>query len=549
MPGAVAEGTGSEGPSRAAEDTDVLVIGAGPVGLTLATALRRQLLRVRVVDRATGPNREARADVIFPRAGEALGALGVGETIRRHAYEMRSLNFYGDGRHLGCFTAGRFDSDYPYAMTIEQHDIELLLAEELSGLGVDVEWRTEATDVRQRDDHALTTLRLPTGVTEMARASWVVACDGRRSTVRTRLGIPFDGKRRVNMQVVQGNVVPAWPLRDRPGQGYIFLGPRCTVLAFPTPGQGYRVFCIRDDPEPDRTEPPTLGELRDLVADTAGIPLLRLGPTESGWLSRARFSDRIAAEFRRGRVLLAGDAAHAWAPVGGHGMNIGMLGAHNLAWKLAAVHHRQAGDALLDSYDIEQRALARAVIRDMRFNITEILLPEPLHRVRTAVLRAALPWSGFQRRVEWLMSDFGRNHRDSPLSRQEVRRIGRQCRAGDRIPDVYVTREAGAEPVRLHRLLGYDRWTLLLAVARAEPAVVRRLERVCADYLAAIDIVPIAAVDRSSARQLAGVHHVTLVRPDGYVGLVAPLDDVDALRDYLAAFLVPRDPGPDHAAR
>ncbi|EWM13702.1 FAD-dependent monooxygenase [Kutzneria sp. 744] len=528
---------------------DVLVIGAGPVGLTMAIALRRLLLRVRIVDQAAGPNHEARADVIFPRAGEALGALGVGETIRRHAYEMRSVNFYGNGRQLGCFTAGRFDSDYPYAMTIEQHDIELLLTEELSGLGVDVEWRTEAIDVRQRDDHVLTTLRLSNGVIQLAPAAWVVACDGRRSTVRTRLGIGFDGKRRTNMQVVQGNAVPAWALRDRPGHGYIFLGSRCTVLAFPTPGQGYRIFCIRDDPEPDRTEPPTLDELRDLVGTAAGIPHLRLGPTESGWLSRARFSDRIATEFRRGRVFLAGDAAHAWAPVGGHGMNIGMLGAHNLAWKLAAVHHRQASDTLLDSYDVEQRAIARAVIRDMKFNITEILLPEPLHRLRNVFLRAALPWSGFQRRVEWLMSDFGRGHRDSPLSRQESRRIGCLCRAGDRIPDIFVARGAGEQPIRLHQLLGYDRWTLLLTVARAEPAIVRRLQQACAGYAAAIDIVPIAAMDRSSARHLTSVHHVTLVRPDGHVGLVAPLDRLDALRDYLATFLVPRDPGSDRAVR
>jgi len=525
---------------------DVLVIGAGPVGLTMAIALRRLSLRVRIVDRAPGPNLEARADVIFPRAGEALGALGVGETIRRHAYEMHGVNFYGNGRHLGSFTTGRFDSNYPYAMTIEQHDIERLLADELRGLGVGVEWRTEATDVRQRDDHALATLRLPTGVIQLAPVAWVVACDGRRSTVRTRLGIRFDGKLRTNMQVVQGNVTPSWPLRDRPGHGYIFLGSRCTALAFPTPGQGYRVFCIRDDPEPDRTAPPTLDELRDLVADAAGIPDLRLGPTESGWLSRARFSDRIAAEFRRGTVLLAGDAAHAWAPVGGHGMNIGILGAHNLAWKLAAVHRRQASDALLDSYDVEQRAIARAVIRDMKLNITEVLLPDPAHRVRTVFLRAALPLSGFQRRVEWLMSDFGRSHRDSPLSRQESRCV-RRLRAGDRMPDVLVAPAAGEPPVRLHRLLGYDRWTLLLAIARAEPATLRRLRQACADCPAAIDIVPIAAVGRSSVRHLTNVNHFTLVRPDGHVGLIAPLDHVDALSDYLAAFLVSPGPGPDRA--
>jgi 2-polyprenyl-6-methoxyphenol hydroxylase-like FAD-dependent oxidoreductase len=523
---------------------DVLVVGAGPVGLTTAIALRRSRLRVRVVDKGPGPNREARADVVFPRAGEALGALGVGETIRRNAFQMRAVDFYGDGRHLGSLTAGRFDSGYPCAMTIEQYDIERLLAEQLGELDVDVEWRTEATDVFQVDGHAVVPLRLSTGDTQMARAEWVVACDGQHSTIRARLGIPFEGKRRANMQVVQGNVVPYWPLHDRPGHGYIFLGARRTVIAFPTPGQGYRVFCVRDDPHPDLTGPPTLDELRDLVADAAGIPDLRFGPTPSGWLSRARFSDRIAARLRCGRVLLAGDAAHAWAPVGGHGMNIGMLGAHNLAWKLAAVQHGQAGDALLDSYDVEQRALARAVIRDMKLNVTEILLPAPLHRVRNAFLRAALPLSCFQRGVDWLMSDFGRSHRGSPLSVEHPRRVRRRPRAGDRIPDLFVV-PADGKPVRLHRLLGYDRWTLLVAAVGADDATPHRLRSACATCPAVIDVLPVAAADPHAARHLPAAGHFTLIRPDGHIGLVAPLDLVDDLRDYLATFFPSTDPGPD----
>ncbi|MCZ0978837.1 FAD-dependent monooxygenase [Streptomyces diastatochromogenes] len=105
------------------------------------------------------------------------------------------------------------------------------------------------------------------------------------------------------------------------------------------------------------------------------MPGLRLDPTEPLWLNRARFSDRVAARLRHGRGLLAGDAAHAWAPVGGHGMNVGILGAHNLAWKLAAVHRGQAGEGLLDTYCHEQRRMAVRYVREMRFNFMELPLP------------------------------------------------------------------------------------------------------------------------------------------------------------------------------
>jgi 2-polyprenyl-6-methoxyphenol hydroxylase-like FAD-dependent oxidoreductase len=529
------------------DSIDVLVVGAGPVGLTLAIALRRLSLRVRVVDKASGTNREPRADVIFPRAGEALGAIGVGETIRDRSYQMQGANFYADGRHMGSFKAGRFASEYPRAMTIEQHDIERLLAEELAELGVDVEWGTEVTDVRGFPDRVEVPMVLPNGVTEVADAAWVVGCDGNRSTVRRLIGIPFEGRRRENMQVIQGNVIPSWPLSDRPGHGYFFLTTRRTVLAFPTPSGGYRIFCVRDDPDPERTEAPTLDELRDLVAEVAHIPDLKLTLTDPIWLSRTRVADRVAARLRQGRVLLAGDAAHAWAPIGGHGMNVGMLGAHNLAWKLAAVHKGEAAEALLDSYEIEQRALALRVIRDMRMNIMEVLLPPLAHRARCAFLRATMSTEGVQRRTEWMMSDFGRHHRKSPLSWQPRGRRARRLRAGDRLPDVtvvptavrgdggQVTFASNERPVGLHRLLRYDRWTLLLDAVHTDAETLRAVEDACSGT--PVEIIAVATTDPEARRQLGRASEFTLVRPDGYVGLVAPLDRLGTLREYLDTYL------------
>jgi 2-polyprenyl-6-methoxyphenol hydroxylase-like FAD-dependent oxidoreductase len=547
-------------------DVDVLVVGAGPVGLTLAIALRRLSLSVRVVDKAPGTNREPKADVLFPRAGEALGAIGAGEAIRKHSYEMQGANFYGSGRHLGSFRVGRLQTQYARAMTIEQHEIEALLADELTQRAVEVEWNTTLQDLRATDDYVAVSLTLQDGRTDVVTAAWVVGCDGLRSTVRDRLGIAFEGERRRNMQVVQGNVEPTWHLENKPGHGYFFLAPYRSVIAFPTPAAGYRIFCVRDDPHPDRTQPPTLAELRDLVAEAADIPDLQLTLTDPIWLSRARFADRVAATLRRGRVLLAGDAAHAWAPIGGHGMNVGMIGAHNLAWKLAAVHRGQAVDAVLDTYSIEQRELALGVIRDMRMNIMEMLLPPLIHRVRSAFLRMALPRQGFQRRSEFMMSDFGRNHRRSPLSWQRTRRLRRGVRAGDRLPDIAViptvvpspgpagerpSARADGRTVNLHNLLSYHRWTLLIAAARADTGTVDALRAACTAGAVDVEVVPIAIPDADDARQLGRSGEMTLVRPDAHVALIAPVDRPNLIRQYLATFAPARGragqpDGPQH---
>ncbi|MGA5068626.1 FAD-dependent monooxygenase [Streptomyces exfoliatus] len=528
------------------EDVDVCVVGAGPVGLTLAIALRRLALRVRIVDKAPATKHEARALVLWARAREALYALGVGETLRRHGVELDVVTIHARGRSLGELTTGWARSAYARPLNIEQHDIERLLCEELAGLGTRVEWNTELTDVKVHEDRAEFTLRHEDGSFESAAAPWIIGCEGTASVVRDRLGIPFEGRRRTGLQVVQGNAHPTWPLVGEPGRGHIFLAPHRSLLVFPLPGGGFRFFCFRDDPDPTLTAAPTLGELRDLVADTAGMPDLRLGPTVTPWLNRARFSDRVAARLRCGRGLLAGDAAHAWAPVGGHGMNVGILGAHNLAWKLAAVHHGQAGEQLLDTYSDEQRLLAVRYIREMRFNFMELPLPPLGYRAFTATVPTALARRGFQRKLDLRLSDLGRSHAGGALAwHRPGRPLRPGARAGDRMPDVTVTAcptdpmdprgPAGPTATRLHAVLGYERWTLVLHAARARPDVLDSLREACALFPAPVRILPVTPWDAAEARRLGHPDDLRLVRPDGYVGLVAPLTRPALLHDYLAA--------------
>src|ERR671916_884016 len=168
-------------------EADVIVVGAGPVGLALAIGLRRRGLGVRLVDKAAETKREARAAVIWPRTREVLADFGVEDTFQRAANELRSVAVYADGDRLGELELGRLATAYPFPLVIEQDATERLITEHLEELGVRVEWRTEVTDVRSFDDQAEATLRRADGSEERAVSGWVVGCEGSRSVVREGL--------------------------------------------------------------------------------------------------------------------------------------------------------------------------------------------------------------------------------------------------------------------------------------------------------------------------------------------------------------------------
>jgi 2-polyprenyl-6-methoxyphenol hydroxylase-like FAD-dependent oxidoreductase len=529
---------------RGSESAEVLVVGAGPVGLTLAIALRRLSVGVRVVDKAPETKRQPRACVIWPRAEEALAQLGVVDPLVDLANGFGGAEVYANARRLGELEMGDVPSAYPRPLVVEQHDTERLLAEQLERMGVRVEWGAEVADVRVFGDRAEADLKRADGSRETASAGWVVGAEGTRSVVRERLGIPFEGGRRKNLQALQVNAVAKnWPYPYQEDRGYFFLAPGVSIGVFPLPVGGYRFFAFADDPDPSRKDPPTLGEMRELVARTAGAPGLVLEPTEPSWLNRARFADRVAATLRRGRALLVGDAAHAWAPIGGHGMNAGIRGAHNLAWKLAAVVRGEAREELLDTYSGEQRAAARAVMDEMRFNALEIPLPPLGLRAFAAAAPFALSSGAFKRRLEFALSDLGMHHRKSPLSvdrapgEGSLRKKRRLVRAGDRAPDVAVSVD-GSGRAFLHELLSYERWTLFLAHGAGDDGASRRAReerahQAAAPYAARVGVASVAPHGAEAQRALGNGGLAVLVRPDGHVGLVAPVDDAGALGAYL----------------
>lgn len=513
-----------------AKTADVLVVGAGPVGMTLALGLTNLGLDVRIIDRAPHTKHQARAGVVWPRAAEVLDDLGAGPLLEKMANPLHAVDVYASGRHLGGLDMGYIDSRYALPMVIEQHDTERLLAQTLAEKDVLVEWNHELVDLGSSQNGAKAVIRGPDGEHTVVEAAWVVGCEGTRSKVREVTGIAYLGKPRSNLQVLQINAKPQWRHRYDASRGWFFLEPNASLGVSPIPGGGYRFFLFTTDPDPSQTAPPTVEQMCGLVARLSRQPDVTLTPTEPYWVNRARFQDRVATTFRRGCVLLAGDAAHAWAPIGGHGMNTGMRGAHNLAWKLAAVHTGQAHDALLDTYDIEQRAAARAVMDEMRFNVIERPMPAAVYWTVLPALRLSLTSTTVRRKIELKLSDLAMHHRSSALS-VDIRRAPGP-RAGDRIPDIAVTTD---QPTRFHDLLSYDRWTLL-----ARPtANIATIRRIADKYRSTIRVVPIPQPDeRTEASENDDT--LLLVRPDRHIGLRATSTDLAALDAYCHKYFTKR---------
>ncbi|WP_260192862.1 FAD-dependent monooxygenase [Actinophytocola gossypii] len=449
-------------------DTEVVVVGAGPSGLTLACALRLHGVAVRVVDGAAGPATTSRANILHARGVEVLDRLGALGDLPDRALTALTVTQYLDGRPAITVRFGDhgLGTARP-ALYVSQAEIEERLRRRLRESGVEVEWGTVLTDLRQDEDGVTAVLGSGT-----VTCRWLAGCDGAHSTVRKLTGIEFPGVR-LTEQFLLADVHAAWPI-DRAG-GHGWPHPDGPLFALPMRDGGregdlWRLMAY--DPGGPSGEGAVLDRLRRLVPERTGRDL----PIEDAvWTSVFRVHRRLADTYRRGRVFLAGDAAHIHSPLGGQGMVTGMGDAENLAWKLAMVIRGRAAMSLLDTYEAERRPLATEVLRHTttatRLQVGDGPLTRFLRR-RVLIPAAALP--SVQRRASHLASQLWVSYRRGPLARSARSRLARGSRPGDRVPDLTCVRADGTR-TRLHAELG-SRWALLapadgfadhLAAARA----------------------------------------------------------------------------------
>ncbi|CAM5373372.1 MULTISPECIES: FAD-dependent monooxygenase [Streptomyces] len=532
-----------------ADGPQVLIAGAGPVGLTLAHELTRRRVRVRVIDRADGPATTSRALAVHPRTLEACHQMGLADALVARGRPVVHFTVHLRGRQLIRFDTnyGRLPTAYPFSLMLDQVRTEEILRERLAGLGVGIEWGVELADCAPCGDRVNAELRRD-GRSEQVTVPWLVGADGSRSTVRERLGLRLVGD--ATQTWLNADVVLDADL-SRDSNHLVHTGSGTVLLVpFPDPGKWRAVDTgyagQGADPETVRRR------LAGSLARGLGRPVAVSEPT---WVSVFRVQQRMITAMRSGRCFVAGDAAHVHSPASGQGMNTGMQDAYNLAWKLADVVRGHAREELLDTYAAERIPVGGRLLSSTRTATALVALRNAVAPVAMPVglsfLKAVRP---LKRRVEHRimagMSGLALHYADSPLT----------YGTGDGAAGVHpghlvacteqdVARHPGLRALR--QALTDPRWLLLLFADDGGAA------ELALRYGRAVQIRtviphededgPALADPDDALRQTLGVPPGgwALIRPDGYLAAKGQRSGTTTLTARLQALhLLPEDTAP-----
>jgi len=489
----------------------VLIIGAGPTGLTLACELARRNVSVRIIDRAAEYPIGSRAKGLQPRSLEVMADLGVAEELIAAGSTGVVFRRFNGSELLGDAKPevfARHDTRYVKGVLIPQWKVEEILRAKLRSLGVEVERATECIAFSQSGDQVTAVLRSPRGE-ETVSCAYMVGCDGGKSNVRKALGIKFEGETHEEERAFIGDVEveglkpDAWHIWMHPVLGFgIALCPfACSA--------SWQLQTIALPDADGQLAEPGLETFRRLFAERAGMKGVTLN--NATWASIYRVNIRMADRFRSGRVFIAGDAAHVHSIAGGLGMNTGIQDAYNLGWKLAHVLDEHADERLLDTYEEERLPIAAWML-----NISSErhrLVVDSIKKGGDGGLHTTGTKDTTQLNLNYRYSSLSTQSSDEPTGIQ----------AGDRAPDSLLP-----DGSWLSDVYRGTHFTVLRSGADGPVGIWTAFfgDRVRELYLPK-DLCPLFG--RTSGNYV--------IRPDGYIGLIANVGDEAAVSNYLRLYL------------
>ena len=371
--------------------TEVLIVGAGPTGLTVATALTARGIQTTVVDRESAGANTSRAAVVHARTLEVLESIGVAERLVKLGIPAPRFTIRDRDRILVTVRFDNLPTRYPYTLMISQAVTEAVLRECYADFGGQVLWGRALTDLAQSDDGVIATLEDGSKL----QARYLVGADGMHSTVRERAGIGFPGASyEESFSLVDVRLAGSVPTDEV----ILYFSPAGLVVVAPLPDGVHRIVATVDS-APERPDVEFVQSLLDARGPERERSIVR----EALWGSRFRVHHRVVDTYRAGRVLLAGDAAHVHSPAGGQGMNTGIQDAIALADALATA---LAGGAqeLLDAYAATRRPIAVEVVA-LADRLTRLATVSPVVRpLRNTLLRFLSRIPSFRRELAWRLS-------------------------------------------------------------------------------------------------------------------------------------------------
>ena len=485
----------------------VLIAGAGPTGLMLAIELARHGVTPRVIERRLAPATTSRALAVFARTLELFDRVGVIDEALAAGRRLRGGVIHdGHGRDIASLTTDHLDSPFPFVLSLPQADTERILVRRAESFGIRIErgmqleridgaaGRSPVAHV-QRDD----------GAGETIACEWIIGSDGAHSEVREQAGIAFKGVD-LHQSFVFADAKPSWRLADDRFHAFFWPGGVIAAVPMPEPGLWRLIASLPRGSRPP--DDPTLAMIEATMRERTRLDVALHDPR---WVTGFEVRQRRVDRCRAGRILLAGDAAHAHSPIGGQGMNTGLQDAANLGWKLALVLAGRADESLLDTYHEERSPVARRLLRGTGFATRLGTISSPMAiTLRNEVLRRVFGIARIRRRLIDAVSEIRIHYRGGRLSIDHA--PPSEFRAGDRAPDLPLTMIDG-RTARLHALLREPGFHLLVFVREPAPRAMPRPG----------ELLTVHEIDRersseASARLGACRAAAVLIRPDGHVG-------------------------------
>ena len=510
--------------------TEVLIVGAGPTGLSLAIELLRRGVQVRLIDQASEPCKHSKALAIQARTLELFDKMGVAKEMVAKGLPLGEVVYHCNGYSSVVRLSFPQDVPFPFVLVLPQSATEKILLEQLQRLGGKVERGVSFVGLEGKT--AL--LRHASGVEEQIECDWTIGCDGAHSALRHALKTPFQGR-----TLTERFLIADLSLETllSPLQGHIYLtktGP-CFLLPLPEAGR-FRLICQCSEGERVGEEMLTPAFFQELLqSKVEGCSML---VQDVHWASLFHVNRRIVPHMQFGQVFLAGDAAHIHSPAGGQGLNTSVQDACNLAWKLALVIKGEAPRTLLQSYEKERHPVAKSVLAKTGFatrllSLAGKVLRNPLFWVLATLFRSHWVIQQFTRNV----SEIAVNYRKSPIVGEPLSDLlWSGPRPGERAPDAALCHNG-----RLYNYLKDTRHVLLdfsddPSSAALQTQLCRydkhvRLLRVCRtpDGEGAI-YDPANLLHRAYAAKQGSLY---LIRPDGYIAFRSKQGDEKALQEYL----------------
>ena len=557
--------------------TKVLVVGAGPTGLTMAAELTRHGVPCRIIDKKSGITDKTKALTLQSRTMEVFEDMGLIEEVLEKGRPVAGFSFYTEGKRIFHVASAELDTPYPYIMLYPQFETERSLYNHLNSLGVEVEWNTDILKLHQNRGEIQVSLKHPSGEIEQIEPDYLIACDGGRSFCRKALNVKLEGET-FDSEFLIADLKLDWDNPPTKDEWHGYFTDRGFVLIASLDGENsWRMVTevpwdIQDESADDSShyEQPTFAEFRKMFELLNPIPNLKL--SEPNWMSRFRIHRRIIDRFRHGNVFFAGDAAHLHSPAGGQGMNTGIQDAYNLAWKLALVCRGVANPELLDTYNTERYPLSKQQVQTTDAAFKMMLLRHPVSRaIRDRLASLLINLEPIQQRMEKRLAMLTINYRKSPIV-DEYRELplslgnpikeiaefrqwndfGEAPHAGDRAPD-FTFSSNGADKRLFEIIQGTSHKLLMFVGNYDEPDFERdfkqRYSLVKQKYGNEIEPVlihmnelpfevegriSVMQDDEGELHQRYGAHShcIYLIRPDGYIGYRSQPAKLDLFLEY-----------------